>query len=157
MPKASPWFGFDELTRSSEHAELVTPFEELPRVVIVHLMWLVHVYLHPLRRHVGPVHVESAYRSLELNAAVGSESPVHPAGLAADHWPLEVPVFDVWARLVRRELEGVDFDRLAIYPRGRRMHVDVRPAGMTQRRLLYVDEGDGWHRLSAPEALAITA
>lgn len=156
MPRASANFTFDELTRSSEHPELVTPFDELDPGVVVNLMWLVGVYLQPLRDAVGPVWLESGYRGPLLNRAVGSTSPVHPAGLAADHWPLEVPVFEVWPRLVRNELEGVDFDRLTIYPSERRLHVDVRPPGETQRRLLYVDEGDGWHRVSAGEALAIT-
>ena len=163
MPLAGANFPWAELVASREHPELVTPFEELPRIAVYNLTRLVFVHLQPLRGHVGGVLPTSGYRGPALSAAVrgpltSSRPSKHESGEAVDYVLLEADPADVWRALILDELEGVHFDRLCLYvdEERPRFHADIRPleAGPL-RRQLFADHGDGWQMLSVDEALAV--
>ena len=163
MPLASENFSWGELLGSREHPELVTSFDQLPRIVVYNLARLVFVHLQPLRRHVGGVLTTSGYRGPALSAAVrgphaSSRPSTHESGRAVDYVLLEADPADVWRALVLDELEGVEFDRLAIYPdeESSRFHADIRPLESgPMRRLLYAVEAGEWRRVTVDEALKL--
>lgn len=76
----SKHFTLAELTRTSQ------PFPNHPvDVEIARLGTLCQCVLEPVREHFGPVRVNSAFRSLKVNRAVGSkDSSQHRLGEAAD-------------------------------------------------------------------------
>ena len=164
MPLATENFPWRELLDSREHPELVTPFEELAPIVVYNLTRLLFVHLQRLRDHVGGVLPTSGYRGPELSAAVrgphaSSRPSTHESGRAVDYVLFEADPADVWRALVLDELEGVEFDRLAIYPdeEPSRFHADIRPleSGPLRRRLYTVEAGE-WRRVAVDEALELS-
>lgn len=163
MPLVGANFPWRELLGSREHPELVTPFEELPRIAVYNLTRLVFVHLQPLRGHVGSVLPTSGYRSPELSTAVrgphaSSRRSKHETGEAVDYVVLEADSADVWRALVLDELEGVEFDRLAVYvdEEPSRFHAGIRPLESGPlRRLLYVVEAGEWREVTVDEALEL--
>ena len=113
-----------------------------PRSARHNLRRLCHVVLDPLRRIVGPVRVNSGYRSLAVNTAVGgSRTSVHMRGLAADivalssEWPAE----RVATLLAQSPRELVPFDQVILYASGF-VHVGL-VEGTPRRQLLYSSGG----------------
>lgn len=81
MTKLSPHFTLEELCRTSK------PFPNLPYGAEVSaLRLLCERVLEPIRAHYGkPVRINSGYRSLQVNRAVGSkDTSQHRKGEAAD-------------------------------------------------------------------------
>ena len=150
-------FPDSDLTVSADHPELVVPFEDLPASVVVNLTRLVCMFLQPLRDVVGPVVPTSGHRSLELNAAVGATGERHPLGLAADFYTPRRAAIEVFM-LVSGGQTHATFDRLCLYPRQNRMHVDLGPVEDGRpRRLFYVDRGSGWKPIDEHEAAVLLA
>lgn len=94
----TPW----ELVRSPTALRL--GIDNIPGEPVLwdNIRWLVENILQPVREAFGPIRVNSGYRSLELNSAVGgSDRSLHLAGQAADIEPLRagVALFEVleWA------------------------------------------------------------
>ncbi len=150
-------FAGTELTVSSHHPELVVPFEDLPALVVVNLTRLVCMVLQPLRDVVGPVVPTSGHRSPELNAAVGATGERHPLGLAADFYTPRRAAIEVFMLLAGGQTHAI-FDRLCLYPRQNRLHVDLGPVEDGRpRRLFYVDRGHGWKPIDELEAAVLLA
>ncbi len=152
-------FAGTELTVSSHHPALIVPFEDLPFFVVVNLTRLVCRFLQPLRDVVGPVVPTSGHRSPELEAAVGAMSKLkrHTLGLAVDFYTPRRAAIEVFM-LVAGGQTHATFDRLCLYPRQNRMHVDLGPVEDGRpRRLLYIDRGQGWKPIDELEASVLLA
>lgn len=152
-------FPASDLTVSSNHPELVVPFEELPAAVVVNLTRLVCMFLQPLRDVVGPVVPTSGHRSLELETAIGATSKLkrHTAGLAADFYTPRRAAIEVFMLLAGGATHAT-FDRLCLYPKKNRLHVDLGPVeDVRPRRLFYVDRGHGWKPIGELEAAVLVA
>ncbi len=148
-----------ELTLSEHHPELVVPFEDLPFFVVVNLTRLVCMFLQPLRDVVGPVVPTSGHRSPELDAAVGAKSKLkrHTLGLATDFYTPRLAAIEVFMLLARGQTHAT-FDRLCLYPKKNRLHVDLSPVeDGTPRRLFYIDRGHGWQTVTESEASLLVA
>lgn len=150
-------FDADELTVSEHHPELASNFDELPTGAVVNLLRVVYRFLQPLRDVVGEVAIGSGYRGPALNEAVGGAgNSRHTAGLAADFCATSVSAPEVFALLAAGQTHAT-FDRLCLYPRSNRLHVDLAPidAGIP-RRLFFVDHGSGWQPIDEADAARIT-
>ena len=148
-----------ELTVSADHPELVVPFEDLPFCVVVNLTRLVCMFLQPLRDVVGPVVPTSGHRSPELEAAIGAKSKLkrHTLGLATDFYTPRRAAIEVFMLLAGGQTHAT-FDRLCLYPRQNRMHVDLGPVEDGRpRRLFFIDRGHGWKPIGEIEAAALLA
>jgi len=108
--KISNNFTLEELTKSSTADRLGidnTPNEEEVR----NLEILAHFILQPIRDHWGPVKVNSGFRCIELNRAIGSkDTSQHTSGQAAD---IEVVGVDNW-ELAFWIAENISFDQLIL-------------------------------------------
>lgn len=83
----SKHFTFNELTDSAKHPELVESnrAEATKQPILDSLVNLANNVLQPIRDAWGPILVNSGYRSIALNKAIGgSKTSDHRKGLAAD-------------------------------------------------------------------------
>lgn len=105
----SPHFKLKELVRTS-HRELDnTPTEE----VIERLKTLCVDFLEPLRAKFGPLYINSGYRSLEVNTAIGgSKTSAHMYGCAADIDPMAKGVTTRDMVLWLRDESGLNYDQV---------------------------------------------
>lgn len=113
-------FKLSELTTTS------TGLDNTPnQAEIANLRRLAVLLLQPLRDAVGPVIVNSGFRSERVNRAVGgTASSQHRSGQAADVW---VRGYDSRA-LARKVIElGLPFDQLIFYPGTARIHLSYGP------------------------------
>ncbi len=123
-------FYLEEFTRSQtaeRHGIDMTPSDE----VIRNLKRLCISILQPMRDVLGPVHISSGFRPLDLNTRIGgSRASQHILGQAADftvsgHTPLEV------ARWLADAL-SMEYHQL-IHEFGRWVHVSVSYEGQAPR------------------------
>src|SRR5258706_16092735 len=115
-------FSLSQLTASETAIRRSIPNEPTPEQ-IANLMDLAAT-LEEVRRLVGPIHINSAFRSRELNAAIGgSPSSAHLDGYAAD---LVSPGFGT-PREVCQAIAGagIPFDQLI--EEGNWVHISVNP------------------------------
>lgn len=86
-------FTLDELTRTSINLpNLPSPQESY------NLLMLATYILQPARDYCGRLHVNSGFRSFEVNKAIGgSPTSQHPKGQAADIKPLDADINEVFA------------------------------------------------------------
>lgn len=121
----SPHFSFAEMTTTSTGLD-----NRPPASAVSSLVALATTVLEPWRALVGPLRVNSGYRSPAVNAAVrGSRTSDHMAGRAADVAPLATTLADAWDALVDG---GFPVDQAIIYvrPSGRGwIHVSHRASG----------------------------
>lgn len=106
MSQLTEHFSLAEMTVTQQ------PFANVPRAeAVTRLTTLCDDVLEPIRRHFGPVHVNSGFRSDAVNAAVGSKpTSQHRLGEAAD---IEIPGFPngelaAWIR------DNLAFDQLIL-------------------------------------------
>lgn len=135
----SPHFTYDEMTTTS------TGLANVPNsAAIASLVALAENVLEPWRALVGPLTINSGYRSPAVNEAVkGSRTSDHMLGRAADVKPVsddEDALGDAWVALVGAVRTGalpVDQAILYVRPEGHGwIHVSHRPSN---RRELLVD------------------
>jgi zinc D-Ala-D-Ala carboxypeptidase len=102
-------FLLSEMLDSATARKKVISNEPTPEV-IENLRKLCNEGLEPIRSQVGPIEINSGYRSPALNAAVrGSASSAHCFGLAADLDPVRCN----WRQLMDAIIKsGVKFDQL---------------------------------------------
>ena len=88
----SPYFALQEFTRTSTGLTNIPGPEEL-----ANLQALVDNVLHPARVALGPIHINSGFRSVTVNRMVGgSKTSHHLRGMAADldHWRSNEDLFN---------------------------------------------------------------
>lgn len=119
MTRVSPHFTFAELTRT-EHRDFLDEQADAPPAVRANLVRLCVDLLEPARAIVGPLRVNSAYRCPGLNAAIGgSRGSRHMDGLAADVYPLTMPLHEAFTLLAQSSLP---FDQI-IFEFNRWIHI----------------------------------
>jgi zinc D-Ala-D-Ala carboxypeptidase len=115
----SPHFSFWELTRT-DHRAFMDEQTDPPPQVRANLVRLAFDMLEPVRALVGPLRVNSGWRCPGLNAAIGgSKTSAHMDGLAADVFPLGMPLAEAFTVLAQ---SGLAADQL-IYEFGRWIHI----------------------------------
>jgi hypothetical protein len=132
--KVTAHFTASELTTTSTGLEN----EPTTNEIWCNLTRLCCTVLEPLRALVGPLRVNSGYRSEAVNAAVGgSNNSAHLSGRAADIVPLTAgeTALDL---ILTLEESLIDFDKAILEYRGNQpwLHVQVRDASRENRRIL---------------------
>jgi hypothetical protein len=139
--KLSANFSLEEMVKSQVAAR--QDIDNTPSAdVIAKLQVLCEKGLEPIRKWVGPLHVNSGYRSPELNRAVGgTTNSQHVKGEAADIEG-QMSTLDLAKRIVQLQKDGdVDFDQLILecYTPGKDdsgwVHVSYRE-GQNRREVL---------------------
>lgn len=127
--KLSEHFSLEELTTTSHRNLDNTPTQE----IIEELTRLAKDTLEAARAIVGPMHINSAYRSPEVNKAVGgAPTSQHQKGQAADCLPTNEGALKDFAKTLV-ENESFVFDQL-IYEFGSWIHLSHAPQGREPRR-----------------------
>lgn len=122
----SAHFSLEELTATQHRGIDNTPSKE----VIDNLQLLARGVLEDVRFSLGPMHINSGYRSPELNLAVGGQpSSQHCLGLAAD---FICPRFSLQECIRRIQAAQVQYDQL-IYEFGSWIHVSHPALGKLAR------------------------
>jgi hypothetical protein len=122
----SPHFSLEELTATQHRGIDNTP----PASVVENLRVLANDTLELVRMLLGPVHINSGYRSPALNVAVGGQpNSQHCDGLAAD---FIVPRFSLQDATRRILAQRISFDQL-IYEFGAWIHISHPPVGRLGR------------------------
>lgn len=102
----SEHFTIQEMTKTSTGLRNVPSRDQDRRIRV-----LVRRLLQPLRYAVGPIKVNSAFRSLEVNSAVGSHSgSQHVKGEAADIEGVDVTNFELAAYIYN----NLEFDQMIL-------------------------------------------
>ena len=106
---------------------------------------LANTILEPARVALGPIHIDSGYRSHILNAAVGGASDsAHQLGAAADCIPKACTKLQLIQWVIA---SGIPFDQV-IAEFGSWIHIAVRGPGGEQRRqqLMIFKDGRGYQQ-----------
>lgn len=110
------------------------------------LVRLCETIMEPMREHFGPLHVNSGFRSPEVNARVGgSPTSAHPDGRAIDFIPLRrgVTLVQIMDWVIGNDALPLD---QAILEYGRWVHVAIAPDGRAPRRQALAIDEPGWYR-----------
>lgn len=136
------YFSWNELQTTSTGLDNVAP-----DVARSNLRRLCYVVLDPLRRIVGPIRVNSGYRSFAVNTRIGgSRTSAHMRGLAADI----IAISPTWTAqtvatlLAASPEEEVPFDQVILYASGF-VHVGLTESN-PRRQLLYSPRSGVYHR-----------
>jgi zinc D-Ala-D-Ala carboxypeptidase len=137
----SPNFTYTEMTTTS------TGLQNLPDAsALLNLRLLCHAVLEPLRSLLGPLKVNSGFRSLAVNAKVGgAAASQHRLGQACDFVPLHMAYEKAWAHIVDvSDVLPVDQAIAYVQPPGEGwFHVSHSP-GRAPRRQLLVKHASGY-------------
>ena len=121
----SPHFSISELTRTDTglpNTPEVEQGEDLVR--------LCDLVLEPMRALVGPLRINSGYRSPAVNSAIGgAATSQHMRGQAADTVPLQLALEDAFQAV---KASDIPYDQLIIEPTW--IHISVAPLGKKPRR-----------------------
>lgn len=130
--RVSPNFTLAELTVTDHRkflAEQATPSPQ----VRTNLLRLAVDVLEPFRALVGPLRVNSGYRCVALNTAIGgAQASYHVDGLAADLFPTVSGLVEAYEKLAASDIL---FDKV-ILEFGRWIHVQAPHHGRPARRQL---------------------
>src|SRR6266404_3127368 len=145
MTQLSEHFTLEELSFSE--LALRQGFDNVPPANLVpNLAELAHVLLEPVRVILGvPLHINSGYRSPEVNAAIGgATSSAHMQGRAADFVPIGRNILEAFHDL--RVAQGLPFDQL-IFECAAWIHIAIAPGiDAPRREALLASGGPGaWH------------
>ena len=125
---------------ATEHRQFLDEQAHPPEDVIANIERFAQDYFEPARMFCGPLRVNSLYRCPGLNAAIGgSPTSRHMVGLAADLWPVRMPLRHAFER-ISESVVGID---QLIYEFGRWIHLGACPVGITPRgqRLMIFSQG----------------
>lgn len=141
----SPHFTLEELSFSE--LALRQGFDNVPPANLVpNLAELALALLEPVRILLGvPLHINSGYRSPEVNAAIGgATTSAHMEGRAADFVPIGRNILEAFHDL--RIAEGLPYDQL-IFECAAWIHIAIAPDHVEPRReALLASGGPGaWH------------
>lgn len=125
MSEPSSHFTLAELT----HTGTGLP-NEPDHFVFANLVRLCAEALEPARELVGPMRINSGYRSPEVNRAVGGvTTSAHKEGLAADFVPVKVSLHVAFDLIAASDIQ---YDQLIIEPTW--IHIGIANYGCTPRR-----------------------
>lgn len=128
----TPHFTLDELTRTSTGLDNTPTTEETAKLRAV-----CSAVLEPWRERVGPMKVNSGFRSKAVNDAVGStDRSQHRKGEAADVVPLRMPRRDAWLILLDMMKAGLPVDQAIIYEGTNHIHVSHTATRVARRQVL---------------------
>lgn len=135
----SPNFTLEEMTRSQTALRLGVDNNPYPEDV-ANLQTLCLSLLEPARTILGvPLHVDSGYRSPDVNTAVGGAiDSAHIEGRAADVIPIGMSLIDAFNTL--RINTTLSFDQLIIEC-GAWLHISIAPAAAVPRRMAMTASG----------------
>lgn len=141
----SEHFTLSELTFSE--LALRQGFDNTPsEAVVTNLGRLARELLEPVRAILGvPLHINSGYRSPDVNAAIGGAvNSAHMEGRAADFVPIGIPILAAFHDL--RIAVGLPFDEL-IYECAAWIHIGIAAEHLEPRREALVATGGpgAWH------------
>jgi len=139
----STHFSLEELTHSEQALRMGIP-NDPPQVARENLSRLCLMVLEPARQILGvQIHVNSGYRSPEINRLVGSTSPhsAHLDGCAADWVPMGMPLRTAFA-VLRAELRGWD---QMIMECNAWIHTSIPRLGLTARGEALLASGSPGH------------
>jgi zinc D-Ala-D-Ala carboxypeptidase len=132
MIQLSPHLTLGQFVATS-HREFLHEQSAPPIEVIANARRLAVDLWEPIIERIGSIHLNSGYRSPELNRAVkGAANSAHMAGLAVDIRPLEMSLMNAIAALMS---SAIPFDKL-IWEFGRWLHVQAARHGNEPRRLV---------------------
>ena len=115
-----------------------TPSDE----AVTNLKRLVAQILEPMRVIVGPIHINSGYRSPEVNAAIGGAvNSAHMEGRAADCTPM---IGNVQGAFELMKSSNLPYDQL-IFECNAWIHVSVPPLGQISRKQVLLASGSPGH------------
>jgi zinc D-Ala-D-Ala carboxypeptidase len=146
----SAHFRLSELLASETAARRGIP-NDPSAAVLSSLSELCTKVLEPLREEVGPLHVNSGYRAVSLNIAIGGAAhSAHVLGAAADLKPLSMTKR---AFIERVRASRIPFDQV-IYEYGSWVHVGHRGPNGVQRReaLMIFADGKGYRTYDPTDA-----
>lgn len=132
MTPLSAHFGLEELTFSQAALRLGIP-NTPPASALANLPRLCALLLEPARTILAaPLHVDSGYRSAELNARIGgSPASAHMFGRAADVIPIGLDLSAAFDTL--RLMADLPYDQI-IFECAAWIHLAVAPEGAEPRR-----------------------
>lgn len=134
----SEHFSLDEMTRSATALRL--GYNNTPdKTAIDNMALLCDTLLEPIRSMLGvPMHIDSGFRSKDLNAAVkGAKHSAHMEGRAADFIPTGAALLSAFDAIRRSSLP---FDQVIIEC-GAWIHIAIAPLGAKPRRQALVASG----------------
>ena len=106
-----------------------------PAAVWDHIEALAINVLEPLRGAIGPIHINSGYRSVEVNRAIGgATASQHLIGEAADVTPVDRSIPN--ARIFVYIYDHLDFDQLIWEFGGAWVHVSWRLGGPQRKSVI---------------------
>ena len=121
----SPHFTLGELTHTNTGLVNVPNDEQGAALVR-----LAEACLEPMRAFVGPLHINSGFRSLAVNSAVGGvHGSQHTLGQAADVVPLKMDLDHAFQSVKARD---IPFDQLILEPSW--IHISIAALGARPRR-----------------------
>jgi hypothetical protein len=127
LPRMSDHFGMGECFQNSHGLKL----EKLPEAAELRMRFAAENLLEPWRAMVGPIQVNSWFRTQELNDIVGGETnSQHMFGEATDCVPLMMPLRLAFEKLVRSKIE---FDQAILYPSRGFIHVSIKSGDRAER------------------------
>lgn len=134
----SPNFKYSELT-STEHTDFIDQNQQEGLQFISSLTNLCEDLLEPIREQWGPLHINSGFRCVQLNNAVGSHSTSqHLLGQAADFFLVDKETQSlqaIWDWIAYSS--NLDFHQL-IFENGIWIHVAL-PLGVNDKQLMTYD------------------
>ncbi|MAK37610.1 MAG: peptidase M15 [Flavobacteriaceae bacterium] len=142
--KLSPNFSVREFTRSQTALRKGID-NSLGQEELINLVYLVAKCIQPIRDVHGPVNVNSGFRCLELNRAIGSsDSSAHVKAQAADIEANSISNYD----LAKWISENLEFDQLILEypgpdPRDGWNHIAYKNDGSNRKQILTAMREDG--------------
>jgi len=123
-PQLSPNFSLAEMTRTD------TGLANVPTEAATgELRRLCETALEPARVLLGPLRVNSGFRTLQVNTAIGgAKTSQHMAGQAADVVPL---YFDLAQAFQAVKASAIPYDQLILEPTW--IHISIAPIGRNPR------------------------
>lgn len=137
-------FTLAEVLRSRAHPELQTTPDQLTGQQTVNFMRLTHEFLQPARNRLDHRFIMNSWLRSEALDRVVTDGKVsrmrrHLLGLAADFYVHDIPA-QIMLRTIARNPEDLVWDRLCLYSRENRLHVDTCPwEEGPPRKLFYID------------------
>lgn len=138
--KLTPHFTLAEMTRTSTGLPNTPTAAELCKLRAV-----CSAVLEPWRELVGPLKVNSGFRSMAVNDRVGgSVKSQHVKGEAADVVPLKVVRRQAWLELLRMMDAGLPVDQAIIYETTNHIHISHTADRVARRQSLVKTAGGSY-------------